>query len=115
MRKPSIRLWQNKFVEKKIPETYFQSPNLVYFVEKLVHPLGTSKAVGSISNYGAKVLQGHFFPQPVGALPGNKRALLCLLQDLGGGKCPQGLRTVTTAMETKPVERPAPEINVKQI
>ena len=50
----------------------------------------TDRDVGSISNLGGggKTLQGHFFIKLKGLSLNIKRALLCLLQNLGGGSAP---------------------------
>ena len=50
---------------------------------RLQRPLG-SRDVGSISNLGGTTLGGHFFLKKKGPFSKIKRALLCLLQNLGG-------------------------------
>ena len=54
----------------------------------------SNRDVGSISSFfkllqSETTLRGHFFPKKKGAFPKIKRALLCLLQNLAGGTCPQ--------------------------
>ena len=44
--------------------------------------------IGSISNLGGTTLQGNFLIKLKGRFLNIKRALLCLLQNFGGGLCP---------------------------
>ena len=48
--------------------------------------------VGSISRGGGTTLRGHFFLKKKGAFFKVKRALLCLLQNLGGVRAPSAPR-----------------------
>ena len=53
---------------------------------------GKFRDVGSISNLGGTALRGHFFLKETGHFLRIKRALLCSLQNLEGGTCPQCTR-----------------------
>ena len=56
--------------------------------------------LGSISNFGGTTLRGHFFLTKKEAFSKTKRALLCLLRNLGG-TCPQ-CPPVPTSMAGRP-------------